>query len=426
MSGLFVLLSCPAPSAADTRATGLGGSQVSSGFGVSGADANPALLLAPRSTADPWHFRWRLDGATYMDTNLIDLLDDSTDLLDDIEAEIDQLSSRTLTCNPLTDTRESRCLDNTATLGQLFGDAGNLLEKVDGQNAELQAEMRLGLAATGLGMPIAVDLGYRTTAHALPDVSRADFEYIQKLTDMLIDGELTLGEIQDSADITLSGSGDSVNIDLPEDTLSSSAGLALIRRTELALSTATTLTLGQQPLDIGATVRIAQVTAGHITENITDFDSDKDYVELLSDNEVSDTLVNLDLGIATRLASNPDVTLAAALRRLVGEEIDVAGYRFESTPQALVSAAWLRDSLLLTGDIALNSAMLDNIESRSITFGLEKHLGPLKLRGGLAHDLARDDNATSLSFGLGIGAVDFALSGNSAQIRTGLQVAIRF
>ena len=140
----------PTPAGAvDARAMGLGGSAIAKGHGTHGVLDNPATLMRQQRDGETAQIHAGF-GADIRDRGaIIDTLmdDDNQDLADDIESEVDALSGAPVQCIPGApgNTVDTVCLSGTAGLGNLAGDALDLLDTIDGEQVQAQLTGTLGV-----------------------------------------------------------------------------------------------------------------------------------------------------------------------------------------------------------------------------------------------------------------------------------------
>jgi len=115
-------------------------------------------------------------------------------------------------------------------------------------------------------------------------------------------------------------------------------------------------------------------------------------------------------------------------RNLITESISTnQGFVYDTTPQLIVGSALQFMSFMLTADLALNKAKVDNLETQTMAFGVDYSRKFFGFRAGISHDNARIADATALSMGFSLGPVH--IGGRIAENRAaqaGGQIAFSF
>lgn len=399
----------------DARAIALGGSAIAAGHGAAGIYDNPATLLRLQRAGERAQLHIGFAGELRVDEDAIDSItdEDNEDLADDADDEIDTLSNTVVTCNPLTDPDDTACVTGTAGLASVSDRLLELLDDIDDEDLEGQLTGTLGLGVTSTEVPFAVHLTGRATGFGRADVTDNDRAYFEEFSTLLGDdgdgGVLTLGEIEGTDLIDLPDTiGGTLDVEQPEDVVTSQGEARALLRGQIAVSFAHALTIGGHTVDVGVTPKFSTLTAGSLDADVADtFDDDADSLrDQFEDSEVDESSFTFDLGASLELVDQP-IRLAAVARNVLTESIETNdGFEFETTPQLIVGAAWWDGPLTVTADLALNSAKLDNFETQPLALGIEYRHRWLALRGGVSHDGERDDDATALSAGIGLGPLE--------------------
>ena len=186
-------------SANEARSIALGGSAITYGRGVPGIFANPATLMHLNRKNRNVHLRF--GGAVdFRDPGtLFDSVFEKSDLINDIENATDTLANSPVTCISLDISADTSCLSGTEELGQDFESLVGEINSVSEQPIELIADARAGFGYTGGVVPFALHFGFSIVVAGELIASDNDIEYVTVLQDALIDGELTVGDILDTA-----------------------------------------------------------------------------------------------------------------------------------------------------------------------------------------------------------------------------------
>ncbi len=414
--------------ALDARSIALGGSTISNGRGVHGTLENPATLMHHQNIGEHTHFH--MGGAVDLrdSVKITDIVDNNPDLVDDFETEIDALSGQTISCDIITADANTVCLTDTAELGALSADALNILNTIDGQQIGGQATYDIGFAKTNVGIPFGIHLRVMATGIAAPNIADTDISYTSVIAETLGDDNLTFGEISDNIEYAVETNGISLSLRQPEDTFESTAEIAALFRVQVGISLAQTYTLNGRDYDIGFTPKFSRLQAEYIDIDVADQfrENSESLSDQFDDSNTKSNSTTFDLGISTQLDNKP-AQVAAVLRNAIRESISLDGYTFETTPQLILAGSYQLANTKLNADLALNKAKLDNLESQKFGLGLEWQRSFVALRAGISHDAARDDSATALSLGFGLGPLEFGTrltDTNEGQF--GLQLAFSF
>ena len=416
--------------ALDARALALGGSSVAHGAGVHGVLENPASLAALRRTGARASFLLGagVDARDHEDLSGLLLEDEVQDLAGDLEDEVDRLSGSEIACNPLTDGDDAVCLAGTRRLGELSGDALDIIDRVDGEPVSGFGEGRIGVAVTGTPVAFAVHAGARGAARGRADVSDGDRDYAITLGRALGDDELTLGEVRENA-IEFSIEGSTIDIADPEDIVTSTGRGGAMVRVQAGVSLATTVSVGRAALDVGVTPKVSRLTAWGTDVDLADGfdDTTPSLADDFEDSETRESSFTFDAGVAVDLAALP-VRVGAVLRNVVPESIETPdGVEFETTPQLIVGVHHRRGMASVTADLALNEAEIDGVATRPAALGVEFGTDAFAIRGGVGADLGRDEDELALTLGAKLGPLE--IGGRVAGLERGqlaAQVAFGF
>ncbi|ASJ71394.1 conjugal transfer protein TraF [Granulosicoccus antarcticus] len=430
---LTMTLAAPAWSA-DARSIALGGSVIANGQGVHGAVDNPASLMAMQQRKETFHFSIGMAAEVRDSGEAIDTLtdDDNENLFDDIDDEVAALGTREVQCDPFSpspDRRDQTCVDGTTGVANLSTQLLDILDTVDDETIDAQATLDMGVAFTSNQYPIAVNLRVSGTASGTPDIAEGDRTYITDFQEVLGDDVLTLGEAEDSPYLEADALGATLQVQQPEDVLTSEAHGSVLIRTQLGISIASSFKVGKYDIDAGITPKISALRAYDVLIRAQDeFDDSNPSIEdRLDDSEATENSFTLDAGASMALHSYP-VRLAAVLRNIIPESIKTANdFEFETTPQLIVGALYQYGMLSVSGDLALNEAKVDNFETQKMGLGLEFGTAKLAIRGGVSIDNSRDTDATSLSLGVGLGPLQIGARLNGLEsLEAGFQLAYSF
>ncbi|MFT4725544.1 MAG: hypothetical protein ACI9UN_000039 [Granulosicoccus sp.] len=393
--------------AGDARSIALGGSAIANGQGAHGALENPASMMTMKRAGQRIHFRIGFSADIRDTGDLVDTLTDdaNTDLISDIEAQVEELSTRVIQCDPIFGNAEDVCVDNTQAVSDLATQLLTVVNSIDDESVDAQVSADLGMAFTMVGYPVAVNLRIIATGNGTPDIVETDKDYILELANLLDDDSLTLDEIRNSTYIEADEFGIPLSVQLPEDVLQSEGYGSSLVRTQLGIGFAKTLTMGGFIIDTGITPKFSKLDAYSLNASLVDEldDTTGPIQDRFEDSEVSESTFTFDVGASMALSSFP-VRVAAVIRNVIPESIQTLnGFEFETTPQIIVGVAFKTNLLSITGDLALNKAKQDNFESRKFSLGVELGFKKLAFRGGISHDAAREDETTAFTLGFGLG-----------------------
>lgn len=427
---LSALLCTPAL-AGDARSIALGGSVIANGQGVHGAVENPASLMAMKRREEGFHFRIGFAMELRDTGEAIDILteDENEDIIDDIEAEIDILSQSQVQCDPIFGDGDDTCVDGTQAVADLSGRLLNILDTLDDETIDGQATLDMGVAFTGKAWPVAVNLRFSGTAAGTPDIAEGDRGYIAEFEDLLGDDVLTLDEARDSQFLEASALGATLEVQQPEDVLRSEAQGAGLARAQLGISFAKSFNVGNYSVDAGITPKISTLVAYDVAIRVEDeFEDDtRSIQDRLDDSEVTESSFTFDAGASMALPTLP-IRVAAVLRNVIAESVKTENnYEFETTPQLVVGAHYQRGMLSISGDLALNESKVDNFETQKMGIGVEFGTRKFAIRGGISTDQSRDEDATSVSLGFGLGPLQVgARLAGLESLEAGAQLAYSF
>ncbi|MFK7892697.1 MAG: conjugal transfer protein TraF [Granulosicoccus sp.] len=435
LGSVAVLLVAGSPHAvaSDARAIALGGATVANGQGVHGAVTNPASMMAMKRRNESLHIRFGLYGEFRDTGDAIDTLSDSSneDLISDIDAEIFSLSQTNIQCNPVTGIPADTCVTGTQRLSDLSTRMLKIIDLVDGETVDARLGSDFGAAYTRVRYPFAINLAISATGSTRPDIADNDRDYIEDFAALLDDNEITLEEVQNSSFLEVDALGLPLLVTQPEDVLQSETSAEVLVRTQLGVSIATTLNIGQREFDLGITPKFSTLTAYRVEASVADefADSPESTADRFEDSEISKSSFTFDVG-GTMLIETPvvPVHVAAVIKNVVSESIRMNdGFTFNTEPQLLIGAALHRGMVSVTADMAVNPAKVDNFETQKIGVGVEFGTRLFSLRGGIGHDAARDNDATSLTLGFGLGPLEFGarLTGVES-LETGFQLSHSF
>ncbi|HBR96443.1 MAG TPA: hypothetical protein DD979_03575 [Gammaproteobacteria bacterium] len=412
----------------DVRSLSMGGAAVSAGTGVAGVMGNPSLLLRAQNQEDDYQFHIGLYAQVRDNADIADEVDKHENTIDNIDAEVDAIAAQDVTCVTPNASRDDVCLTGTQALADLADSLLDTFENVDGEPVDARIGIDIGFSVLHTSIPFTVHLSTRATGSGQADISQEDVDYTSDLANVLGDDNITLGEIEDTAAIALTNNNGTIQIEEPEDVLTSEATGSAVLRTQLALAFAKSFAIGEQMVDIGVTPKLSSLRAGDFTKPIDELDDDDtDLGDEFEESENKETSFTFDLGASTTLPDNDSVRFGGVVRNVLKESIESKnGFEFETTPQAIVSATYHNDTFLVTGDLALNKAKEDNFETQMLSVGTELTMSFFSFRAGIGHDLAADDEPTTAAVGVGLGPVDIGFRLNGSKVHGGIQLALSF
>ena len=291
------------------------------------------------------------------------------------------------------------------------------------------------MGITSTPTPFAVHLHLAATGAGRTTVAAGDLDYVGSFESLLSDNDVTVGDIDDSPylDVAPVDETDPVpptlSVVRPEETLASEVRGSVLARMQLGLSLARSLTIGRQAVDIGVTPKLSVLRASSIDTSIADqFDDASDsFADQFEDSEASETSLTVDVGASTDIEGT-GLRVAGVMRNLIPESIETdAGFEFKTTPQLILGGAYSLGRYSFNADLAVNSAKVDNLETQALAVGVEYATPLFQLRGGIAHDAGRDEDATALSLGFGFGPLQLGarVAGQDAA-QAGMQLAFQF
>jgi len=410
----LLFVAAPA-SAIDARSIGLGGSVVANGAGVHGTLENPSTMMRLQRDGQRIHLRAgasldvRDSGKLYEELSK----EENDNLADSIEDGIDALSGQAVSadCAILLATgqvnssnEDTVCVQNTGTLGADASQVLDLLNVVDGKDASVRVAGDFGFALTSTKVPFAIHLHVSAAAYGKPEVADEDRSYVGTFADVLEDNQVLVGEVDEDV---INVVGEALSVQQPEDALQSEVIASALVRQQLGLSFATTLPIAAVNVDLGVTPKFSKLRAGNLDNTIADtFDETAEGLQDQFENsEVEESSFTMDLGASASVAVLPvPLRVAAVLRNVIPESIETEnGFEFETTPQLIVGGVFDLGIVSVNTDLALNSAKIDNFETQPMSLGVEFGTRLFAIRGGVSVDAARDDDATALSVGFGLG-----------------------
>jgi len=419
---IFISAVSPMTRAEDARSLAMGGASITSAMGAAGARHNPALMMESHRSGEHYHFDLNVM-AGYRDSgDVVNTYEENEYLIDDIETEIDIISNQPLTCDG-TDLN-AVCVSGTQTLGTYANDLRDILNTVDEEDLDVRAGVDLGFMVSRYKVPFFFSVGTRATAVGRLDITQEDRDYAETLTQALGDNVLTLSEILNNAPLALNTTNNTVDIDIPDDTLTSTTSGTASVRGIVSMGFAMGTVMAGRTIDFGISPKVSVVRVGDIEEELLS-NEERETSDQLDESENQETTLNLDLGAAMRLSER--IVVGASVRNLVKEVIKTRNnVRIETTPQLMVSSTYHSERFLVTGDIALNQAKFDNYETQRLSLGTESRVSFLHLRAGIRHDLALAANQTDFTVGLGLGPLNLSAAFNGDVVSAALQIDASF
>jgi len=420
--------------AADARSIALGGLAITNGQGVHGVAANPATLMHLHRRGRNTHLLLGTTGDFRDPGKFIETAIDNAGLANDISVNIDELSSRPLQCGTVEILTNTVCLEGTEELGNNFQSVIDILNVIDDQPMELIAEAQSGIARTKSKTPIAVYFSYSLAASGVIGVSEKDTAYLGVLRDSLIDGQLTGEDINNSIVsgvqiVTVDPNLEGAEVVRPENFLTSQYGGTRLDRRQVGISVARTFLIGEHSVDFGVTPKVSSVTSYRAAGGVApEFDADSpSIVDNFNNAESNTTTFTMDLG-ATYVASDK-LTVSSVVRNLFAESVssEFDSFEFKTTPQFLVGLAYRLGAFTFNTDLALNSALKDNIQTQPFSIGAELGSERLSLRAGFSVDNGRRLDKTAATLGIGLGPLQIGARLSSLNaIQAGAQLSFSF
>lgn len=169
--------------------------------------------------------------------------------------------------------------------------------------------------------------------------------------------------------------------------------------------------VGAGKVNVGGAIKLIQGLTFDIGTNVT---ATTDTLEdLIEDGQEMSMAVGVDLGIQY-LAMDDALAIGLVLKNLTSPEFDTAaGRTFKEEMQARGGVAFEfsdRWSAAMDLDLTENKTLMPGHNSRQLGAGVSCQLGSrFALRGGLMTNIAADDSALAISFGLTLGGEVFHL-----------------
>lgn len=431
---VMFLYSAPA-SATDARAVALGGSAISLGTGVHGVWANPATLMHLSRKSDNYHIRLSTIADVRDPGEFFESALDNQDIAAEITDNISLLESNTLGCVSPEATLATVCLENTQGIGEDFQNIANIARTVNQRPFEVLAQAQTGLAVSNTKLPFALHINYSYAAAGEVATTQNDISYLMLLEDALIDGELTLGDINDSiigGQQILSINPNSSNvleIGQPQDVLTSVFGGTRLERKQFGISFGYEFTIAGKKIDFGITPKISSLSTKRAASMIAaEFDSATPSItDLFNSSEVNTTTFTIDVGAT--YAVNKDLAVSLVGRNLIPERADTIQPSFEisTTPQVIAGVSYRRGSITYNADAALNQAEQDGVNTQPFGVGAEWVNGIFALRAGGSIDTGRITDKAAFNFGFGLGPLQVGARVSSLNaIQAGAQLSYSF
>ena len=368
---------------------------------------------------------------------LFDSVFEKSDLINDIENATDTLANSPVTCISLDISSDTSCLSGTEELGQDFESLVGEINSVSEQPIELIADARAGFGYTGGVVPFAFHFGFSIVVAGELIASDNDIEYITILQDALIDGELTVGDILDTAvaggtqliDLNSALDG-TLDVADPEDVLTSEFEGTRTDRQQFGVSFGFSIPVAGRSLDIGITPKISSITTFRAEGLIaTEFDETTPSIdEDFSNSETTTTTFTADIGGTYSITDS--LAVSSVLRNLITETADTSNdsFKVETTPQLIIGGIYeFSRFLAINADVALNSAERDGVETQPLALGVEFGRGNYSLRGGVSVDNGRTEEETALTLGFGLGPLQVGSRISSLKaIQAGAQLSFSF
>ena len=416
--------------AVDARTAAVGGSAIANGYGVYGVRENPSSLMRMHRQQQRFHFHSGVGVDIQDNAGIIDNAIEQDTLVKDIEQEIDLITGSQLICN-IDDgiTSDETCVDGTQKLGDLATTVFDIVSRADNKPIRATAAADFGVAISTASIPVALHYRLSATVRSNSDITDNDLEYINGFATALSDDRLTFAELITNVPFSISPVGPSLVVGQPEDVLESDVQGNVLIRSQFGLSVARSFAIAGFNVDIGVTPKFSSLRAAGINTGLGEqFNENTDSLtRQLENSEITDNSFTADLGATTRLHSLP-LQLSVVARNMIKESITTQdGFVFETTPQLIVGSAFSIGSLTLTGDLALNEAKVDSLDTQILAVGIDYSRKFFGLRAGIGHDNARTDDATALSLGVSLGPVHIGgriTDWQSAQ--AGAQIAFSF
>jgi len=422
-------------SATDARAIALGGSAISLGRGVHGVWSNPATLMHLSRQKDGLHLRLSATADVRDPGEFFESALDNQDIVEEITNNLSMLESNTLACISTDATLESVCIQNTQGIGEDFQNIVSIARTVNQRPFEILAQAQSGIAISNSRIPIAIHFNYGFAAAGEVATTQNDIEYLTLLQEVLIDGELTLGDITNSliaGQQILSINPNSSNfleIDQPQDVLTSVFGGTQLERRQIGISLGYEFTLAGKQVDIGITPKFSSLTTKRASNMIAaEFDATTPNItELFRESEVSTTTFTIDAGAT--YAVNDKFSISLVGRNLIPERADtiLPSFTISTTPQFITGVSFQHGSITYNADAALNTAEQDGVITQPFSVGAELGRGNYSLRIGGSIDTGRITDKAAFNFGFGLGPLQVGARVSSLNaIQAGAQLSYSF
>jgi len=422
--------------AGDGRSIALGGSAITNGKGVSGIFANPATLMHLNRQAKNVHLQLGAAVDFRDPGTLFDSVFEKDNLVDEIEDATNLLADSPVTCITLDISSDTVCLSNTAELGQDFESLLGEINSVSEQPIELIGDARAGFGFTGGRVPFALHFAYSIIVAGELIASDTDIEYLTVLQDALVDGELTVGDIIDTAvtggqqliDLSVASDGTLDVVD-PEEILTSEFEGTRIDRQQLGLSFGFSFQVAGRPLDIGITPKISSITTFRSQGIIAaEFDDSTPSIDEDFDNsQTTTTTFTADIGGTYSLSDR--LSISTVIKNLFPETADTAidSFTVETTAQLVFGAVYEFSHFAINADAALNTARRDGVETQPMALGIEFGRGNYSLRGGISVDKGRTEEEAAITVGVGLGPLQIGSRVSSLKaLQAGAQLSFSF
>jgi len=390
--------------ALDARSAAVGGSAIANGYGVHGARDNPSSLMHMHRQQQRFHLHLGASVDIQDNTGLIDTAIEEDTLLTDLEREIDLISGRELSCD-FSNGPEAICLDNTKNIGELATTVLDILNRADGQSIKATAAADAGVALSTWSIPVALHYRVSVSGTSNSDVASGDLTYVNAFASTLSDDKLTQAELLSSIPLGFSDDGQTLTARQPEDALETEVKGGILVRQQIGLSMARSFVVAGVNVDIGLTPKFSALSAAGISTPLGEqFTDETDTLsKQLDDSETSENTFTFDAGASMQLTNLP-LQLSIVARNLIEESItSQQGFVFDTTPQLIVGSAFSLGSVTLTGDLALNEAKVDSLDTQIVAIGVDYSRKYVGVRAGISHDNARAAKATALALGFSLG-----------------------
>lgn len=421
--------------ASDARAIALGGSAITLGQGVHGVWSNPATLVHLNRRGQRLHLRLAAIADVRDPGEFFESALDNQNIVNDIVNNLNLLESNTLECLSIQATLDTVCIRNTEAIGEEFENVLDIARTVNQRPFEILAQAQSGLAVSNTKFPFAVHVNFSVAAAGEVATTQNDIDYLTILQDALIDGELTVGDITNSllaGQQVLSINPTSTNfleIDQPQDVLTSVFGGTQLVRRQLGISLGYELTLANRTIDIGITPKFSSLTTNRASSLIAaEFDTTTPSItEDFRNAETNTTSFTIDAGATYAL--NNDFAISVVGRNLIPEvaNTSLASFTIDTTPQIIAGASYKYGGITFNADAALNAAEQDGVITQPFGIGAQWGDGNLSLRAGASVDTGRITDKAAFNFGFGLGPLQVGARVSSLNaIQAGAQLSYSF